>query len=326
MAEGSFPKSDGDVLYASEVNNLNKARARFSLNPHAYSTQALAPPYYGYPLTFTSDILRTKTNLTYKNYETESFLGKDWSTMNEYYGKGSASVTAETYDFKTDSTVNSCLVRWDYDVLDAYDECDDSSVSGTYWTTTGTVAENTYGIYATSAGTFKTNDLASYPAIRVPFYAISTSGAAASGPYCSIILEDDSANTTTPIEIHGTGSSNVHESWGELVIYNNSTDDRIHTVINQFIRTNDQREMLLDTATQDTSTWDGKLRVKGSWVAGGGGSGTIKIFNVRKGTLSPSTSMTVSVSADGGSHYETTSNPIKKTGAMKNVLQDTRMV
>ena len=148
-SEGEFPKVNGDVLYASEVNNFNnefkdKVNQMFYLSKGEYliidnnnNTVINFGQNYGSGLAYkpyiTSNKLFIDTTLT-------NVIARDNSYIPRVTGSDAGSVFISDTFYSTGSFITPYV---NYEVLTNYDECDNSSVEGDKWFSGGTIREGT---------------------------------------------------------------------------------------------------------------------------------------------------------------------------------------
>lgn len=320
MTEGTFPKIDGDIWYASEVNNmvLNYNKSNSLILDNSYYT---ARASNGSLLTdfFTEDSALTKTGLTYRSLSSKGTAGSG-----EYYKATSGAFTFQTYNYLTDANTNMVENHVDYEVWTVYDECDNSVVGAT-WTTAGagTATEDTTALILSGVKTATTNDLSSLGVIKTA--GVIKNSTAGGG---SLILTDGT-NTSTLLALGATSfaAQPTGQLEFEVKLFTDWTNKKLIADISYFSVTTTGANF---GSTYDTTVIPMKIHLTKfvnltGWtslkIRYSNSSGSTYCHYVRTSKVNPTTTTTIQVSNDGASNWTTTeSGAIQRLSTASNSL------
>ena len=216
MAEGDFPKSPGDILYASEVNTLfyiHDAEIRQELNAKTNNLTT----WNKFPDVFTDDFSDT----TFVSSTTGSPAKNNFG-----YVFGASGTLTSTARKRYYGTINYGYLIADYQVYDIYDDFEDASVDLTKWTiftqNTGTVTESGGQLRieepsAASVGTAEattqgtgSNNLDGFETIR---FSLTTSKGTSGNANCRIYATDSTTDVLLWTAPNGTNSFDFIVQW-----------------------------------------------------------------------------------------------------------------
>jgi len=300
--EGEFPKSDGDILYASEVNifakdnNYTLANAyRSALSPSPRALRLNTDMNY-----FASDSLASTSNMTHKPITT---YGEYFATSGTYSG--------ETYGTPFSNTITTGKIHMDYEIYTIYDEFTDGSVNHSLWTSGGTVSESSNTLNIAASSSIYSNDLSGSNSINVTGKLVAD-GADGATVYTYLQLSDG----TNHVNILNAAQEEAAEV--ETVYYDMNFhivdwgSKLVHGVGKYYV--NDPLNRLNEYSPFElTYTYDqlidcsslSDLRIR---VVTGANSSSATIYNLRIANNNPSTTATVTISPDNGANFETTLN------------------
>jgi len=226
----------------------------------------------------------------------------DTSTNFNYVFSEAHGLTGDTISMTTQpllssgTDINRASGMFHYDVYTVYDEFDDGSISESLWTKSGSInySESAASHYIeirdsnTNDGTLTSNDLSAYPYIQL-------SGSVDASTYnneIATIRLTDGTNGSSIVSVKGTDTPDniafnveIYVDWANkrgIMIGLNSTP----TVIDFTSWTS--LKVQLDVQSNHSGTYN-----------------RARLTKIRLGNTSPSTVPTISLSADGGSNYDT---------------------
>jgi len=318
-ASGVKPKINGDVLHHQDVNMSDSSFAPFT--SALYGKNRTNKLIYD---NLTSDSADTKTNLTYSSSYTD-----------EYYAAGNIAITFESMGYKIPANVDELSVCLDYNIYTVIDECDDNAVNAAIWTNItggGQVTEDADRLSCTDSGAAagalaSTLDISGYGAVQMYFRLRSAaSDVRKSDAWLKLI--DSGVNTSTILTANGIAIAVGYRSWQEIygiaTFYINWTDKKVLINLDYY---NDRhtnlagapgvgenpdtwKEIKNETQYVDVTGW-ADLSIKLETLAtgvGAGDSAVAECFYLRKLLPSPTSALTLSASANGGTNYQTIQN------------------
>jgi len=157
MAEGKFPKADGEKLYGEDVNQINRGKSHFSR-----FMLPMINPYMGGVATnllfdaFSSDSASATTNITHRHSPANSDNGYDTGM---YYSDtaGAYSYTSQLHN--TANTVTEGIAMIEAQVYKIGDETNDSSIAAGFFPTSTNCSEGTEYISGGQNSSLITKDL-----------------------------------------------------------------------------------------------------------------------------------------------------------------------
>jgi hypothetical protein len=255
---------------------------------------------------FGSDDAATKTNLTYRG------LGN----LGEYYNAANQAITFESPEIVFDSTISKGYVLVDYEIFKTIDECDNSSIDATVWPTSTAATEGTNGInvylFGTS-GQLLSKDLSGSKILNCHVVVDAWTVA---GSSCTFRLTDGTniQNIASCSGSGGGGASSEDSIDGEFTFYVDWTNKKVYVVYNyQYARYGggtDTGNYTYRVFRNQTFSLAGWTALKLEFITSGSANTSCKIYYLREGKTSPSTSPAITLSADGGSNYESVSNGV----------------
>jgi len=301
MTEGNYPKSDGDILYASEFNtslfNAYKSEIRQDLNFKKNSSTTINT----FPNVFVDDF----TDTTYVS----STTGSPTLQTGDYVFDATGTLTSNIFKY-FDGTIAGAYLLADISIYDTYDEFDDASINTALWTTSttssGTVTEsggkltiadaNGSSIGTATAETKGTgsNNLDGFSEIR--FFA-DTSITKNGG---SVSINISATDSSTDVALKTYSSSSGLGSTKDVLIKWDATN-QIATV---FI------DGLYDGTIDCTSLTPGIFRLKFhvSTSTDGTNLATLALYHLRTISSSPASTITAELAADGSTLETSTIN------------------
>jgi len=296
MTEGVFPKTNGQELYASEVNAFNKSIVSYTIGNNFAINVAGAKGYNECDNTimelFSDDTAASKTNLTHS------------TARDEYYSITDGAYELITDAYETEDNCTKCGVYFDYGIYKELSETTlTSSISGT-----GTDSDNGA-------------DIIGEKYIFGQFY-INATGIGGGSSTAAIRLTDGTSTSTiiTISQSSASGTSNNLKATGFYKIINNTTT-KLAKIFIWYYRdttknvTDDEYYYYITYSYSeiDYSGWGSSnlyLQTYATATETGGSNDTASanIYYQRAYKQNPSTTATISVSADGGSNYTEVTN------------------
>jgi len=289
--------------YQNEINVINiETRGVFGTGGNNYPKVSFISTYVDW---FNSDSLETSTGLTYNTY------------TDEYYKDDNNVYTAETHDLPSTSTISDGVVFVDYEVFETIDECDNSSVDSSVWTTTsGTVTETTSLNITGQGGTSyaRSKDLSSEKVILVKAFVQAHALSDGSAQTSSIILTDGTSSTGLVAAISSyTGDTPFYHAEVKVIVTDWANKKVMVEVA--YYGENDRTEsgtykyLFFDRYNKlYTLTGYTALQVEVK-ATNGGASADCRVYSLRASKNGPDTATpTISLSADGGANWETVTN------------------
>jgi hypothetical protein len=233
----------------------------------------------------------------------------------DYYKDDNNIYTLTSYAVPLLSSSSKVMVIPQYNVFKLYDECDDSAVSGTNWIKLGTATatEDGNNIEFPANSIYRTSDLSAEKDIYLlcDVLAINVAGAVSIGFF-------DGANSVTLFTRQSDGaysdrayalSMHIKLDWTNKRAFVNyrfigglaSNQSYVYSSENFY------------TEVFDISSLSTNLYIRFS-VSNNAGN-VLKVYHLRLGKASPSTTMTLSTSRDGGSNYTTFTTPFGLSSA-----------
>lgn len=310
MTEGIFPKTDGEILYASEVNypkkimQISNGVGRMSVNTE--STMNITPANI-FVNSFEADTALTSTNLTYR----------DLAGNGEYTKKTTGTYTLETQKIVTDSAVTWGVAGFDYEVFEIIDECDNSSIDATTWPTSTSFSEDTNGIYSsTNAAHLLSKDLSSYKILNFAFKLDASYG---NNTSTAIIKFTDGSSNSQLIDSYAKvqTSPTVYRTYnaiGECTVFLNWSDKKAFVTISYFRSefggwggsdpsyVKDNGAQFVKNYYIDLTGWT-SFKIDLAITVGGSNTATGRIYYLRSKKVAPTTDASSYFSSDNGSNY-----------------------
>jgi len=315
VTEGQFPKIDGDIFYAEDTSLMNK-------NPFIAYPSALGKGYATrvYVDTFTADNADTKTNLTYHAQENE-------------YQATNAAITFESMGYMIPNNITKIFPHIEYDIYNVIDECGDGAVNGAIWTSVGAVAENASSLNvggANAVNSATTIDLSTYDMVEVYIRLKGEhrpiGGFADTHGTAYLIVTDGGGGTNTVFYAMGTGSdgaavphSNEQEIIGLVTFFINWADKKclvnwsitndIKGTNTNYVSINARHYHETDSKYINLAGWGSfKIQFKTTDSAANPTGAVSQCFYLRKYNFNPTSTVTTSLSIDGGGSYSTVDN------------------
>ena len=313
-SEGNFPKATGDVIYPGDVNIFREV-IKAASSDLQHGTMVINK--HGFPIctdmiydSFLYDNALTKTNLDARS----TFVG-----AYEYSAGTAVTYTYESRPIPVHKTCSKATLAFHYNTFTLYDECNNSSVDATKWTTAGVSAEDTNGIYVSQGSApnnkVTTNDLSSYSVIVFECSAVSSFGTGSSNS--GSVYFTDGTNTegiisnTSSFSGGATSYAQVeaHLDWANKKLYYIA---RIYHPVQEGSTSGGSTfyNYVVQEYTKmvDITAWSSfKIQAYAVRSSGSLGSSSARIYYVRLGLASPSTTATFSVAFDGA-NYNTVTN------------------
>lgn len=284
--------ADGEVIDANELRGIMKTLHA----PYMSNKRNPTDPFASYSSVNSYDLNCAQTNL----FQTTTGLT---NRNGVYYKDDAATYTLETQDIPLISSSSKVTVIPNYEIFELYDETDDSSIDGTKWTTvSGSPTEtSTYiQVQGTANEEVRTNDLSSYSLIMLDYTVrSSTSGDAR-------IRFSDGSNVVN-IATADTSGAPAMES-GTMIIRLDATNE-IAYVTKRYVKSSTSPVDEADFATtpihifEETEYYDlSSLSTNFyiSMIVTDVDANTYgRIYGLRLGKASPTTSATTSYSRNG---------------------------
>lgn len=302
MAEGIFPKTDGQIYYASEVNALNVKAAmittwamRFGMMDGGY-----VPVTAGFFTQWTLDFVPdTSTNLVSRNV----------ASAIQYTNHAATAYVYESPLIQLDSNATEVYALLDYEVWDVFDENDDSSLNATNYPTSTNSTEGANGIALANNADLQTKDLSA--SAKIFNFRVKSSNSSG-GVIFSIY--DGSNSATILTDPGGTDKAydvQINLDWAAKIAHTTvlGVDNSASTTAN-FPE--------LESNKHDLSAFS-EFRIRGTT----GASATATLHYIRFGrTDTPTQTAVLAVSSDGGSNYTNTANgAVAKIGTVGSAIQ-----
>ncbi|MBD3281015.1 hypothetical protein GF389_05900 [Candidatus Dojkabacteria bacterium] len=295
--------SDGNIYYASQANNGNSTAKHFG-NLMFLEYEGRAPLIYN--TRYQQDVASTSTNLTYRQSMS--------AQVGEYTKKTTGDYTFESEAINSNENVTDLYGFIDYDIYTIWDECDDSSINATNFPTSTNCSEGANGITINQDGELRTKDLSSNAVIvlRGKLYGRANSSS-------RFTLIDSTASNESWVVI-GAGEfsqgnyTNAKIYYFETVIWNDWANNVVYTTTSFFHHTSgnmspgphSDRYYGKKHLKHDVTSFD-ELRIR---IQTPETNGTCYAYLdwIRLPNTNPSTTATMSISANDGSDYTESTN------------------
>lgn len=305
MTEGSYPKVDGDVYYGTEVNYTlqRSALAKMGVLRTAQWGQSWLVPVTGnFFDNFSSDTATTKTGLTLR---ANGYLG-------EYTKATAGAYSYISQGILIDSNATWGYTLFDYEIFTVIDECDNSSLSATNFPTSTNCTEGTNGIAVAKNGALITKDLSG---IKVINFLFSLSCTAVAGAASVLLFRDSGANTATVLTANGGGGGGAaldEQKYAECTVYLDWANKKCWYNISAYEQSNPSGTQAGGYIRSYTKTvylsLAGWATFSISITTTDVSTASATFSYMRAGLTSPTTTSTISLSADNGSNFTTTGN------------------
>jgi hypothetical protein len=271
---------------------------------------------------------KTSTGFSLKNWNTfVGSYGGNYMYFKESYAAPGA-VVLQTYNYTQTSSVSDLYASVDYEVYKLYDECDNSAIDPTLWTTSGTMYEDTVGIYATAAaaGYVTSNDLkTTHPSFTVSYYLVGRWNTQTG--YISITDGTSEVQISAPKYGTNTGSGYrrgeidfFYDADNNMVLYVDRYTEYVYEPSGGSYVNEHSWQDNVKTGVVSVSGWSSvKLRVGSTWS---GTSGYVAyLFFLRGIKTALTTMMTAEVSANGGTNW----TELERNGDVVSVTAGTKL-